>query len=206
MIEKFVNGIVSIVNFLAPKKLKKITSTIKERTDFITIVIDDIDDIHFANTLIRSADAFGLVDVYVVEKENKLSFDRNISGGGEKWLNIKTFYDYESCFNELEENGYKICVICFDSKQSVFVDEFEIEDKIALVFGAEKKGVLDFFKKRADVFLNVKTFGFVEGLNPSVSAGIILFELRKKLKDSEIDYKLSPVLKSKMIYKYFKKS
>ncbi|MCX7648713.1 MAG: hypothetical protein N2Z60_08885, partial [Elusimicrobiales bacterium] len=62
MIESFIKGITALSKFLAPKRLKKITYNIKERTDFVTVVLDDIYQIHNASAVLRSCDAFGILD------------------------------------------------------------------------------------------------------------------------------------------------
>ncbi len=206
MIESFIKGIAALSKFLAPRRLKKITYNIKERTDFITVVLDDIYQIHNASAVLRSCDAFGILDVYVVENKNKFQPAKGISNSADKWLNIKKFSNYDECYKELKDNDYKICVTVPPSENSVFLDDFEIKEKIAIVIGSEVSGVSDFFKEKADMFLSIKMRGFVESLNLSVSTGIILYEFRKKLENSNIDWRLSPVKKSKTIYKWFKKT
>lgn len=205
MIEKILNGISFFARFLNPSRLRTLSLKIKNRTDFITIVVDDIYQPHNASAVLRSCDAFGIVDVYVVEQKGRFEIVKGISNSAEKWLNIKRFKDYESCYKELRENNYKICVSSQFSRNSISLYDFKVREKLAIVIGSEMKGVSDFFKERADYFLTIPMKGFVESLNLSVAAGIILYELRKKLEESDIDYTLSPILKSRLFYNWVKK-
>ena len=45
--------------------------------------------------------------------------------------------------------------------------------------------------KNVDGFVKIPMYGFTESLNISVSASICLYELKKRLKASEIDWQLS---------------
>ncbi len=194
-----------LAEFLSPSRIKKFASNLKNRTDFITVVIDDVYQPHNASAVLRSCDAFGLCEVYVIEDKYKFTPVRGISQSAEKWLEIKRFSTRQSCYDELIYKGYKICVAVPPSNNSVFLDEFEPDGKIALVIGGEMNGVSDFFMERAEIFLSIKMFGFVESLNLSVAAAIMLYDLRRKI-EKRGDWSLSALKKSKIFYRWMKKS
>jgi tRNA (guanosine-2'-O-)-methyltransferase len=61
------------------------------------------------------------------------------------------------------------------AKQVIPVFEIPFEERIALVFGNEKRGVNDIFVENADIRAFIPMFGFVESFNISVAAAITLF-------------------------------
>lgn len=203
---EFVKNIVKLTQFLSPRRIKKFSSNLKNRTDFITVVIDDIYQGHNASAVLRSCDAFGLVDIYVVEKSNKFSPIKGISQSAEKWLTIKKFLTHEECYEELKKNGYRICVAVPPAENSVYLDEFEFDEKIAVVVGSEMEGVSDFFKEKAEIFLSIRMYGFVESFNLSVASALILYELRKKLDKANINWHISPIKRGKILYNWLRKS
>lgn len=202
----FLKNISVLAQFLSPKRIKKFSSNLRNRTDFLTVVIDDIYQSQNASAVIRSCDAFGLSDIYVIEDKNKFVPVKGISQGVEKWLNIKKFSDRQKCYDELLNEGYEICVAVPPCEKTVYIDEFEPEGKIAVVVGAEMSGVSDFFMQKADRFISIKMYGFVESFNLSVASSIILYELRKKIEKSDFDWRLSPIKKAKVFYRWMKKS
>jgi len=66
-----------------------------------------------------------------------------------------------------------------------------IKKKSAFFFGTEREGLSDTVLNEADGFLKIPMYGFTESLNLSVSAAIILQSLVTKLKQSDVDWKLT---------------
>lgn len=201
-----IEKIATISRFLSPSRISRFLKNIKNRTDFITIVIDDIYQPHNASAVLRTCDAFGLSDVYVIEGSNKFTPVKGISQSAEKWLCIKRFKDRQECYNELITNGYKICIATPPNEDSIYLDDFEIDDKIAIVIGSEMEGVSEFFREKADYFLSIKMYGFVESFNLSVACAIILYEMRKKLEKSNINWHISPIKKGKILWDWMRGS
>ena len=68
--------------------------------------------------------------------------------------------------------------------------EYEITEPIALVFGTEMEGVSQEILDFADETLAIPMYGFTRSFNVSVAASICMYELKQKLINSDIDYKL----------------
>lgn len=74
-------------------------------------------------------------------------------------------------------------------------------------FGAEKKGISEYTKKHADVFLKIPMQGFTESLNISVSAAIIMQQLTHQLRQREdIAWQLTQDEKEALFLDWTKKS
>jgi len=208
MIEGFIKNFVDFINFLSPRRISRIKKVLDNKSDFVALVLDDINQPHNASAVLRSFEAFGFINVYVVEKKAKFMPVKGISNSAEKWLIIKKFKDYEECYNKLKKEGYRICVtVPYEKEKNIVTPQsISLDKKIAIVIGNEMDGVGDFFKGKADLFMSIKTVGFVESLNLSVACGIIMYELRKKLEEGNVNFYLSPFKKTEIFSKWLYKS
>lgn len=98
--------------------------------------------------------------------------------------------DRIKCLNDLRKKGYQI-IATTPHNDSCHLDDFNITNKSALIFGTERDGISSQIMKEADGFLKIPMRGFTESLNISVSVSIILQSLTKKLIDSEIPWQLT---------------
>ncbi len=69
--------------------------------------------------------------------------------------------------------------------------EFDVTKKSCFFFGRETEGLSQEVIDQADTFLKIPMYGFTESLNISVSAAIVLQHVTTKLKQTDIDWKLS---------------
>jgi len=77
---------------------------------------------------------------------------------------------------------------------------------MALVFGTELDGISDRAKELADGFVKIPMAGFSESFNISVSAAICLYNLTRRLRDSEVNWRLSEAEMAKLKYLWIKQS
>ena len=77
---------------------------------------------------------------------------------------------------------------------------------MALFFGTENKGLSDYVLDNADTSLKIPMVGFTESLNISVSAAILLQHLTTTLKQSDIEWRLTPDEKLEKRLDWTKKS
>lgn len=68
---------------------------------------------------------------------------------------------------------------------------FDVTKKACFFFGRETKGLSNEVLNQADCFVKIPMVGFTESLNISVSAAIILQHVTTKLKQTDIDWKLT---------------
>jgi tRNA (guanosine-2'-O-)-methyltransferase len=71
--------------------------------------------------------------------------------------------------------------------------DFDVTQKSALFFGTEKEGLSEEVMSQADGFLKIPMVGFTESLNISVSAAIIIQDITTRLRQSEVNWKLTAV-------------
>lgn len=175
-----------LARFVSEHKKNFIDKVLSVRTRHVTIVMEDIYQSQNASAVIRTAECMGLQDVHIIEQQSKYDINPRVLKGSNKWMTLhryrdRTINNTEKCFEALHERGYRILVTDPDPDGTP-VDEVEVgEQKLALVFGNELRGVSDYAKQHADMRITIPMFGFTESLNISVSVAICLKALISRL-------------------------
>ncbi len=182
-------------SFITEEKKKLFSSVLKERTRYITVVLEDIFQPHNASAVLRTCDCFGIQDIHIIENKNKYNINPDVTMGSDKWLNIKKYNalsdNSSAAINSLKDAGYRI-VATTPSGKHTSLEEFDLtKGKVALFFGTEPNGLSDFVLKEADERLFIPMHGFTESFNISVSAAIILYCLTLQLRNSSMPWKLT---------------
>jgi len=160
------------------------------RQSGLVVVLEDISDPHNAGAVIRTAEAFGISDVWLVFNEGKSFNPRKVgdksSSHANKWLRFKKFKSSKECIELLKKDGYEIVVTTLTSNtESIYSTNFK-NDKIALFFGNEHFGLSLETIEAADKRVNIPMRGMVQSLNISVTAGIVMYEVtRQRMKNFE---------------------
>ena len=180
--------------YLTEKRKALFKKVLEDRTRHFTVVLEDIFQPHNASAVVRTCDIFGIQDVHAIENKYNNKISRHVAKGSQKWLSYNRYRDdgdnTTSCLASLKEKGYQI-IATTPHNDSCVLQDFDITKKSAFVFGVEAEGVSETVLKNADGFLKIPMVGFTESLNISVAAAIILQEVTSKLRNSEVDWKLS---------------
>lgn len=192
-------------DFITPERKGRFVQVLEERTKYITVAIEDVFQLHNTSAVIRSCEVFGIQEAHVIENRFGKRLDKNIAMGAEQWVDVKRYENTEKCLDHLRHAGYRI-IATTPHSDSCLLNEFELEGKTALFFGTEKEGLSQTVLNSADGFLKIPMVGFTESLNISVSAAIILQQLRELLADSEIQWHLSESEKLEKLLDWSKKS
>jgi len=196
--EKINNNIKELIQYLekfvTKERIEKINTVLESRTRHLTVVLEDIYQPHNASAVMRSCDVFGIQDVHVIENENEYTVNPDIVLGSTKWLNIIKYneqpHNSKSCLLQLKKENYKI--IAASPYKNNSLEELSIDNKTAIIFGTEMRGLSDIAYEMADDFVKIPMYGFTQSLNVSVSAAICLYQLTNRIRKSNIDWKLKP--------------
>ncbi|MGB1018864.1 MAG: TrmH family RNA methyltransferase [Chitinophagales bacterium] len=192
--------------FISDKRAQLFHEVLEKRTRHFAIALEDIFQPHNANAVIRSADCFGIQDIYTIETINDFEPSRGVSKGAIKWINRTSFNDFDKAFETIKAKGYQI-VATSPHEGNFDLKDFDISKKSVFFFGAEKKGISEKTKQNADAFLKIPMQGFTESLNISVSAAIIMQYLTDKLRNSNhINWQLSTEEKEELFLDWTIKS
>ena len=154
-----------------------------EKTPLI-IVLDDIRSLHNIGSVFRTADAFLIEKIYLCGitaiPPNK-EIHKTALGATEtvEWEFQK---DILAVINKLKKEAVSVFAI-EQVENSSFLQDFKIEKnkKYALVFGNEVFGVAQKAIELCDGTIEIPQLGTKHSLNISVSAGIVIWDLFKKM-------------------------
>ncbi|SFR31196.1 tRNA (guanosine-2'-O-)-methyltransferase [Robiginitalea myxolifaciens] len=175
--------------YLTPSRLQRFEEILDWRTRHITVVLEDVFQLHNASAVVRSCDVFGIQDVHLIEDRFGRRLDKNIALGAQKWVSIHRQVSAAACMESLRAKGYKI-VATTPHVSAIAPQELPLDVPIALFFGTEKEGLSDVVLNQADCKLKIPMYGFTESLNVSVAAAIVLNTLRSRLNASDIPWQI----------------
>ena len=214
-----------LTQFVTEDRKLKFNSVLSNRLKNITVVLEDVFQSHNTSAILRTCDLLGVQKIHFIENKNRYKISGEVALGSEQWLSIERHpYDEEnnntnSCLNTLKNSGFKI-VATSPHKNGFTPYNLPIDAPIALVLGTEKNGISEEVKSCADYFLQIPMYGFTESFNVSVSAGVCLYPICERIRDSgidfgfkeleklqiEINWLLSSIPKSNLLLKEFKKN
>lgn len=176
--------------FLTENRVEKFLKILEQRTNHFTIALEDIYQLHNTSAVMRSCEVFGIQNLHVVEEKYGKTIDKEIAMGAQKWVDVSRYNSNADCVKALKEKGYQI-IATTPHNDSCLLHEFDITKRSALFFGTERKGLSDEVMDEADGFLKIPMVGFTESLNISVSAAIVIQDITSRLRQSNIDWKLT---------------
>lgn len=177
-------------SYLTENRRQRFDKVLEERTKHFTVATEDVYQLHNTSAVIRSCDVFGIQEVHIVEERNSKRIDREIAMGAQKWVDLNRFHSVKTCIQDLKQKGYQI-VATTPHANNCLLHEFDVTKKSCFFFGRETEGLSQEVIDQADTFLKIPMYGFTESLNISVSAAIVLQHVTTKLKQTDIDWKLS---------------
>lgn len=158
---------------------KKLEAVLSKRQPDLAIVIENVDDPHNIGAILRSCDAFGVMDVHLLYTEGKAPRLRELrtraAASSVKWLNIVKWDSRAKLVKELKKQKMTIAVTAMTgrSKDPAKVD---LTKPLAIVIGNEHFGVSKELVKAADVNLRLPMVGFIQSFNVSVATALLLYE------------------------------
>ncbi|HLP65434.1 RNA methyltransferase [Flavobacterium sp.] len=177
--------------FLTDSRKEKFLKILENRTNHFTIAMEDVYQLHNTSAVMRSCEVFGIQELNVVEQKFGKRIDTEIAMGAQKWVDINRFNSMQNCMDSLKEKGYQI-IATTPHNDSCMLHEFDISKRSAIFFGTERDGLSQEVIDQADGYLKIPMVGFTESLNISVSAAIIIQDITNRLRQSEVDWKLTP--------------
>ncbi len=176
--------------YLTEPRKEKFTKVLSQRTKHFTVATEDVYQLHNTSAVMRTCDVFGIQELNIIEEQNSKNIDREIAMGAQKWVDLNRYNNVRDCISDLKNNGCQI-VATTPHTNDCLLHEFDVTKKSCFFFGRETEGLSQDVLDAADCFLKIPMVGFTESLNISVSAAIILQHVTTKLKQTDINWKLT---------------
>ena len=142
----------------------------------LLLCLDEVTDPHNLGACLRSADAAG-VDAVIVPKDNAASLTPIVSKVASGAAEVMAFFQVTNlarCLRELKSRGVWCIGLSGEAQQSLYATD--LTGPLALVLGAEGKGLRRLTAETCDSLAALPMRGTVSSLNVSVTTGIALYE------------------------------
>ena len=141
------------------------------------VVLENVADPHNISAVLRTCDAVGVQDVYVlntrIPRHKKWGAKSSSSAAG--WLTVRQYVDAKECLDAVRRQVDRIYTTHLLG-DAVSLYDMKLTGRIALVFGNEHSGVSDEIRALADGNFLIPQVGIIQSLNISVACAVTLYE------------------------------
>lgn len=144
------------------------------------LVLDGVTDPHNLGACLRSADAAGAHAV-IVPRDRSAGMTpvvRKVASGAAESLPLYVVTNLARVLDQLKEAGVWLVGAAGEAERTLY--EVDLGGPLALLLGAEGKGLRRLTRERCDALVRIPMAGAVDSLNVSVAAGVCLFEARRQ--------------------------
>ncbi len=170
-------GVVAVMPVIVYHKLEDLLPAIFESGETpLIVLLDGITDVRNLGAIARSAECAGAHALVLPEKGSaSVNADAiKASAGALNRIPVCREAHILESIAFIRECGIR--VVACDSKGQNSLWEEDLRSPLAIIMGAEDKGVSPAAQKTADQVVEIPMKGHVASLNVSVATGIILFE------------------------------
>ncbi|MFT7129095.1 MAG: 23S rRNA (guanosine2251-2'-O)-methyltransferase [Gammaproteobacteria bacterium] len=146
----------------------------------LLLILDGITDPHNLGACLRTADAAG-VDAVIAPKDNSATLNatvRKVACGAAEAVPFIQVTNLARTMKDIQQRGIWITGTTGNSDDSIF--DAELTGPLAIVMGAEGKGMRRLTTENCDYLVKLPMAGSVSSLNVSVATGICLFEVLRQ--------------------------
>ncbi|HAF71448.1 MAG: rRNA methylase SpoU [Acetothermia bacterium 64_32] len=156
------------------ERREKIERVIAGRLKGLACVCENFEKPHNAAAILRTCEALGILNVYIIEEDFPFEPAKGVTQGAEKWLFLHRFRRAERAIAALKEAGYAIYA-AVPGEGSLALEQLPCERPLALAFGAEATGLSEKLLSACEGTFKIPMWGFSQSLNVSVAAGVALY-------------------------------
>ncbi len=147
------------------------------------LILDGVQDPHNLGACLRTADGAG-VDAVIAPRNRAVGMTETvarISCGASESVPFIQVTNIVRTLKELQKSGVRV-VGTADGAESSSLYEVDFKGAIALVMGAEEKGLRRLTRETCDLVVSLPMMGKVDCLNVSVATGVCLYEALRQRK------------------------
>ncbi len=154
------------------RRRERILSVTRARVGSVTVLMDMPHDPHNAAAVVRSADAFGVPEVNVVLRDDTFLPGHRVAQGTERWVDVVQHRTTDAAVAALRRRSFRL--IATHPNGALTPGSLASIDRLCLVLGNEHDGISRALSDAADDSVRIPMRGFVESLNLSVAAAVLL--------------------------------
>lgn len=168
---------------MTPERRERLISVLNRRQGNMTVVLENVEDPHNISAVLRTCDAVGIQEVYVLTTKmpRHKRWGARSSSSAAKWLTVHQFTDAKELFRILRQRYDKIYTTHLSSG-AISLYDINFTGSVALVFGNEQNGVSEDIRAMADGNFIIPMQGIIRSLNISVACAVSVYEAMRQKK------------------------
>ena len=198
------NIIAKLTDVINDDRTALLEQVLDQRTKYLTVILDNIYIPQNASAIMRTCECVGIQNLHIIEDR----VSRGVVKGSNKWIDLQRYENGNGrtqCMDSLKQQDYKLVAMTL-CENSIPLEKLPVDEKLAICFGCEETGLSEEIENNADYKVQIPITGFTQSYNVSVSAGISLYYLMNKIKDTQQNWQLDKVEKEKLIIDWLSKS
>jgi tRNA (guanosine-2'-O-)-methyltransferase len=184
--------------FVTPARRARIEAVLDARLSSVTLVVDALHDPHNGAALMRSCDAFGVQAMHAIERSEAITVATTVSRGTQKWIDLHRWGSGAECVKALRESGHEL--VATHPEGDLIPEDLASIPRVALLMGNEREGIDPILREACTRAVRVPMVGFVESLNVSVTAAILLHAATRHRK-GDLDAATRTALYARALYR-----
>ncbi len=157
---------------LLGERRTRIDAAAASRLVGLRVVIENLHDPHNGAAVLRSAEAFGVQRVEVIETAEPFRFSSTVTQGCEKWLDVVRHKTLAAAVASLRAAGCLLYAAVPGA--AVALDDLDFSRPAAVMVGNEHDGLTAQAIAAADVRFGIPMHGLTQSLNLSVATALIV--------------------------------
>lgn len=165
---------------MRPERLDKFRKVVAGRQPNLTVILENVHDVHNIGAVLRSCDSVGIREIFVLYTEAHLKAEdkqlgKRTSAGTRKWIDVHLFHNVEACFKAVRAKYDQVLGTHLDADSKNLYD-LDLSSSVALLFGNERDGISEAALKHCDGNFIIPQAGMAQSLNISVACAVTLYE------------------------------
>ena len=170
-------GVLAMVATKDYVDLDYLLETSQRRDDLhLYVILDGIEDPHNLGAVLRTADAAGAHGV-IIPQRRAVGLTASVSrasAGAVEYIPVARVRNIPQSIKHLQQVG--VWTIGIDMSGDKNYTQADYRQPVALVIGAEGKGLSRLVKERCDQIVTIPMKGHVSSLNASVAGALVMYE------------------------------
>lgn len=174
-------GVLALAAPLEETSLEDMCGSAKGKGPFL-LVLDGVNDPQNLGALLRSADGAGVTGVVMPRHRaaHVTPTVTKVAAGAVEHVAMAVVPGVPNALHQLRESGVLCVGLDADAQVSLFDVGSELDGPVALVLGAEGRGLASLSRRRCDVVVSIPRHGALDSLNVAAAGAVACFELARR--------------------------
>jgi 23S rRNA (guanosine2251-2'-O)-methyltransferase len=174
-------GVLALATALVETPLEELCDTSGARPPFL-LVLDGVSDPQNLGALLRSAECAGVTGVVLARHQatRVTPTVAKVAAGAIEHLTLALVPGAPNALLELAKRGVTSIGLDSAAEVSLFDLEADLDEPVAMVLGAEGRGLASLTRRRCDLLAAIPQLGALESLNVAAAGTVACFEVARR--------------------------